>query len=37
MVMGEDSYPECRGFESPHSILNGHFLHLFVVKFLMFI
>ena len=25
MVMGGDSYPECRGFESLHRIMDGHF------------
>ena len=30
--MGGDS---CRGFESQHHILDGHFSHLFVAKFVM--
>ena len=32
MVMGRDSRPEGRGFESWHRILDGHFSHIFVVK-----
>ena len=32
MVMGRDSRSNGRGFESRHSILDGHFSHLFVVK-----
>ena len=30
--MGGDSCSEGRGFESRHSILDGHFSHQFVVK-----
>ena len=37
MVMGEDSCPECHGFESQHCILDGHFSHIFVVKIVMFV
>ena len=32
MVVGGDSCSEGRGFESRHSILDGHFLHIFVVQ-----
>ena len=32
MVMGGDTCYEGRGFESQHHILDGHFLHPFVVK-----
>ena len=32
MVMGGDSSPEGRGFESQQHILDGHFSHIFVVK-----
>ena len=32
VVMGRDSRPEGRGFESWHRILDGHFSHIFVVK-----
>ena len=35
MVMGRDSRSEGRGFESQHQILDGHFLHIFVVKIVM--
>ena len=37
MVMGGDSYSEGCGFESQHQILDGHFLHLFVVKIVTFV
>ena len=37
MVMGGVSCPECRGFESQHRILDGHFSHIFVVKIVMFV
>ena len=38
VVMGGDSCTEGRGFESCHHILEGHFSHIFVVKFvLMFV
>ena len=32
LVIGVNSYPEGRGFESQHRILNGHFTNIFVVK-----
>ena len=32
VVMGGDSHPEGRGFESQHCILDGHFSHIFVIK-----
>ena len=32
MVMRGDSCHEGCGFESQHSILDGHFSHMFVVK-----
>ena len=32
MVMGGDSCSEVLGFKSRHSILDGHFLLVFVVK-----
>ena len=32
MIMGGDSCSKGREFESRHSILDGHFSHLFVVK-----
>ena len=35
MVMGGDSKPEDREFESQHSILDGHFSRVFVVNFVM--
>ena len=35
MVMGGDSCSQGRGFECLHRILDGHFLHLFVVKLLL--
>ena len=35
VVMGRGSCCEGRGFESRHSILDGHFSHLFVVKIVM--
>ena len=35
MVMGGDSRPKGRGFESRYWILDGHFSHLFVVKIVM--
>ena len=37
MVMGGDSRPEGRGFESWHCILDGRFLHIFVVKIVMYV
>ena len=37
LVMGEDSGPGGFGFKSQHHILDGHFLHLFVVKIVMFV
>ena len=37
VVMGRDSCPEGRVFESQHCILDGHFSHLFVVKIVMFV
>ena len=37
MVMGGDSCSEGCGFKSQHSILEGHFSHLFVVKIVMFV
>ena len=36
MVMARDSCPECRGFKSQHSTLEGHFSHIFVVNIVMF-
>ena len=33
MVMGGDSHSIGRGFESWHRLLDGHFSHIFVVKF----
>ena len=35
VVMGRDSRSEVRRFESQHRILDGHFLHIFVVKIVM--
>ena len=35
VVMGGDSHPKGRGFESRYRILDGHFSHLFVVKIVM--
>ena len=35
VVMGRDSHSEGCGFESQHRILDGHFLHIFVVKIVM--
>ena len=32
VVMGRDSCSKGRGFESWHSILDGHFSHIFIVK-----
>ena len=32
VVMGGDSFTEGRWFEFRHSILDGHFSHIFVVK-----
>ena len=37
MVIGGNSCPEGRGFESLHQILDGHFSHTFVVKIDMFV
>ena len=38
VVMGGDSWPEGRGFESQICILlDGHFSHIFVVKIVMFV
>ena len=37
VVMGGDSSPEGRGFESQHHILDGHFSHILVVKIVMFV
>ena len=37
VVMGGDSRSKGRGFESRHRILDGHFSHIFVVKFVMFV
>ena len=37
VVMGGDSCSEGCGFKSQHSILEGHFSHLFVVKIVMFV
>ena len=34
MVMGRDSCSKGCGFESQHCILDGHFSHPFVVKFM---
>ena len=35
VVMGGDSRSECHGFKSQHLILDGHFSHIFVVKFVI--
>ena len=35
VVMGADLCSKGREFESRHHILDGHFLHLFVVKIVM--
>ena len=35
MVLGRDSCSEGRGFKSQHCILDGHFSHIFVVKFVI--
>ena len=35
MVMGGDSCSKGHEFEFKHRILDGHFLHLFVVKIVM--
>ena len=35
VVMGRDSRSEGREFESQHHILDAHFSHIFVVKFVM--
>ena len=35
VVMGRGSHSKGRGFESRHSILDGHFSHIFVVKIVM--
>ena len=32
MVMGRDSHSECRGFESRHRILDGHFFTYYCCK-----
>ena len=32
VVLGGDSCTDCRGFESQHHILDGHFSHIFVLK-----
>ena len=37
VVMGGDSCCKSRGFESLHHILDGHFSHLIVVKFVMIV
>ena len=37
VVMGDDSYSKGCGFKSQHHILDGHFLHLFVVKIVLFV
>ena len=37
MVMGRDSCSVGRGFESRHRILDGHFSHIFVIKFVLFV
>ena len=37
VVMGGDSSPEGRGFESQQHILDGHFSHIFVVKIVRFV
>ena len=36
MVMGVDSCSEGRGFKSERRILDGHFLHIFAVKIVVF-
>ena len=35
VVMGGDLFPEGRGFKSRHSILDGNFSRIFVVKIAM--
>ena len=35
VVMGGDSCSEGRGFKSQHRILDGHFSHIFAVRFVM--
>ena len=37
MVMGDDSCSRGRGFKSQHRILEGNFLHIFVVKIELFV
>ena len=37
MVLGRDSHSKGRGFDSRRRILDGHFLHLFVVKIVKFV
>ena len=37
MVMGGDSCSESQGFESQHSIFDGDFSHIFVVKIVIFV
>ena len=36
-IMGGDSRSTCRGFESQHWILDGHFPSIFVLKIVMFV
>ena len=36
VVMGGDSCPQGRGFESKHHKLDGHFSHIFDVKHVKF-
>ena len=37
VVMGGDSCSEDYEFKSQHSILDGHFSHLFVVRIVIFV
>ena len=37
MIVGQDLCSEGHGFESQHSILDGHFSQKFVVKIVMFV
>ena len=37
MAMGRELRSEGRGFESQHGILDGHFLHVFVVNIVLFV
>ena len=37
VVMGDDSCSKSVGFESRRRVLDGHFLHLFVVKIVLLV